>query len=597
MGLVPRRAIVALSLALAAGLPAAAVHAQEPARPADRPQATPVPPVIAPEGGRDAAGLSADLFYRIVLGEVALQRGELPLAARAFYEAARESRSPQLARRATEVALTARQRQLAEASARLWSELEPIADRPRQILAAIASGNTARLAEDAGDNELRTRLERFLAEAATTGAGVGEPFLQLNRVFAQQTDKVAVFRLISELAAPYKSSAEAQFAIGLAGLNTGLTDAAIATASLAAADEALKLKPDWDRGVLLKSEIIAKRSAADALAYLDTEIAKQPQSRALLSAQAQLLTEQKRYADARAVYRKLLAADPDQPEIRFGVAVLSVQMKDWDAAESELQGLKKAGFGDAGQVEFYLAQVAEERGRFDEAIARYKDVPEGERGWISKLRVGIVMGKQGKRAEARRWLADLPAVTIEQRVQVRQTEAQVYRDVNDNATALTILDQALVEHPESSDLMYDRSMVLEKLDRIADAEAMLRKLVEMKPEDPQALNALGYTLVDRTSRAQEGFELIEKAHKLAPTDPFILDSMGWALYRLGRLDEAEQYLVRAFTERPDPEIAAHLGEVLFAKGQASKAREIWQSQLKLTPDHPLLLETMRRHSR
>ncbi len=140
-------------------------------------------------------------------------------------------------------------------------------------------------------------------------------------------------------------------------------------------------------------------------------------------------------------------------------------------------------------------------------------------------------------------------------------------------------------------------MVLEKLDRITDAETTLRRLVELKPDDAQSLNALGYTLVDRTSKLDEGFKLIERAHKLAPADPFILDSMGWALYRLGRLDEAEQYLVRAFAERPDPEIAAHLGEVLFAKGQPQKAREIWQSQLKASPDHPLLLETMRRHAR
>jgi Flp pilus assembly protein TadD len=139
--------------------------------------------------------------------------------------------------------------------------------------------------------------------------------------------------------------------------------------------------------------------------------------------------------------------------------------------------------------------------------------------------------------------------------------------------------------------------VLEKLDRIDDAEKSLRRLVELKPGDAQSLNALGYTLVDRTTRLDEGFKLIEQAHKLAPNDPFIMDSMGWAHYRLGRLDEAERYLMRAFAVRPDPEIAAHLGEVLWARGQPQKAREIWQSQLIVAPDHPVLLETMRRLQR
>ena len=188
-------------------------------------------------------------------------------------------------------------------------------------------------------------------------------------------------------------------------------------------------------------------------------------------------------------------------------------------------------------------------------------------------------------------------MTIEQRIQVRQTEAQIFRDANDQPGALAVIDQALKEHADSPDLLYDRAMVLEKLDRVDDALGVLRRLVELKPDDAQSLNALGYTLVDRTPNLEEGFRLIERAHKLAPSDPFILDSMGWALYRLGRLDEAEKYLSRAFFERPDPEIAAHLGEVLFAKGQPQKAREIWQSQLKATPDHPLLLETVRRHSR
>jgi len=560
--------------------------------PADPPAAT-----VAPKAAASADGLAPDIFYRILLGDVALQRGEPALAARAYLEAARESRDAGVARRAAEIAWTTRQRAVAEQAAKLWQELDPAAERPKQILTVLAAGTSARLPDEGNESELKGRLERFLADAALTGGGVGEPFLQLNRVFAQQSDKVSVFRLITELSKPYSSTAESHFAIGLAGLNTGLTDAAIAKASMEAVDRALSIKPDWDRAILLKAELTAKRSGADAVRYLEAEIRKSPESRPLRGALAQFLTEQKRYGEARELYRKLLGSDPAQRELQFGVAVLSVQMKDWTAAEAELGELKRAGFGDAGQVEFYLAQVSEERGRLDEAIARYKDVPEGERGWLAKLRIAAVMGKQGKRPEARRWLADLPAVTIEQRVQVRQTEAQLYRDADDNATALGIIEQGLKEHVDAHDLLYDRAMVLEKLDRISDAEATLRRLVELKPDDAQSLNALGYTLVDRTDKLDEGFKLIERAHKLAPADPFIMDSMGWALFRLGRLDEAEAYLVRAFAERPDPEIAAHLGEVLFARGQPQKAREVWQSQLKASPDHPVLLETMRRHAR
>jgi tetratricopeptide (TPR) repeat protein len=577
-----------VALALAAVCAAAGAFAQSPPLPGGVPQEE------RPAPAADER-LSADVFYRVLLGEVALQRGEPHVAARAYLEAARESRQPRLARRAAEIALMTRQRGMAEQAANLWLELEPAAERPRQILAALTAGTAGRAFEDGADSELRGRLERLLADAAVSGGGVGEAFLQLNRVFGQQSDKLAVYRLIAELAAPYPATPEAHFAIALAAYNTGLADPEIAKAALAAAERALALRPDWERGALLKAEILHKRSVADATAWLETFLrTAAPESKPVRGALAQYYVEQKRFADARALYRKLHAADPSQRELQFGSAVLSVQMKDWDAAEAELAELKRAGFGDAGQVEFYLAQVSEERGRHEEAIARYRDVPDGDRGWLAQLRIGILLGKLGRRDAALAHLRGLPAVTQEQKVQVRQAEAQLHRDANDNVAALEVLDRALAEHPDASDLLYDRAMVAEKAGRIDEAERGLRRLVELKPEDAQALNALGYTLVDRTDRIDEGFALIQKAHKLAPADPFILDSMGWALFRLGRLNEAEDYLQRAFAERPDPEIAAHLGEVLWAKGQRERARDVWQSQLKLAPDHPLLLETVRR---
>ena len=159
------------------------------------------------------------------------------------------------------------------------------------------------------------------------------------------------------------------------------------------------------------------------------------------------------------------------------------------------------------------------------------------------------------------------------------------RDAGDDTGAYACSRRALADHPDTPDLIYDLAMVAEKLDKIDEAESRLKRLVELKPDDAQALNALGYTLVDRTPRIDEGHALIERAHKLAPRDPFILDSMGWALYRMGRLDEAERYLKQALDGRPDAEIAAHLGEVLWRKGERDKARALWKAQLESNPDN------------
>ena len=551
---------------------------------------------VSPAGKGD--GLTAELFYKFLLAEVALQRGELPLAARAYYEAARESRDVRVARRATEIALATRQRGLAVESATLWAALDPEAARPKQVLASLSGPAAGKdLAEMGVDDEIRGRLEKLLSDAAVSGQGVGEVFLQINRFLAQQPERKQVYELIRTLAKPYPASPEAHFAVAYAAYGAEIPGSQGVDTALVEVDRALELKPGWERAALLKADILARASGDSAIAFLKQFVAANPDAKAAAGALAQAYVEQKRYPEARAIFQTLWDNDRTVREFEFGVAAISMQMKDWSTAEALFTDLHKAGYGENGVVELYLGQVAEESGRYQEAIDRYLAVPEGERAWIAKLRVAAMMAKQKRIPEARRYLADLPAVTIDQRVQVRQAEASLLRDANDNSAAYAVLRQALVEHPDTPDLLYDTAMVAEKLDKIDEAEANLRRVVELKPDDAQALNALGYTLVDRTPRTTEGFALIEKAYRLSPEDPFILDSMGWAFYRLGKLDDAESYLRRAMTQRPDAEIAAHLGEVLWNKGDPVRANEVWQSQLQTSPQNEVLLETVRRYSK
>ena len=550
-----------------------------------------------PPSREDTSGLTADIFYRVILGDVALQRGEASLAARAYYEAARDSRDPRLARRAAEVAFAARMRGLTQEAAKLWATLDPSAERPKQMMAAMAASGAARGEVAAIDGDVKSKLEKAIAEAALTERGNGEMFLELNRMLRDALDKRQVYELVRDLAKPYPNSAEAHFAVALAAYNGGAPEGTGETVALTEADRALAIKPDWERAALLKAEVLARRKPDDAIAFLVQFTKANPEARSAAGALAQLYVERKRYAEARTLFQRLWDGDRSAREFEFGVAVISMQMKDWDKAESLFNDLKRANYGDNGAVELYLAQIAEERGNYAEAVERYKAVPESERGWLAKLRVAAMMGKQGKVTEARKYLGDLPAVTIEQRVQVRQAEAQLLRDTDDLAGAYAVLAQGLKEHADSPELLYDIAMVAEKLDKLDDAEARLRRVVELKPDDAQSLNALGYTLVDRTPRTAEGLALIERAHKLSPDDPFILDSMGWAMFKLGRYAEAERYLRRAMEERPDAEIAAHLGEVLWAAGDRDRAQEVWQSQLKVTPDNVLLLETVRRLAR
>ncbi len=529
---------------------------------------------------------SPEVMYRILVGEIALQRGEPALAARAYYEAARDSQDPTLARRATEIALFARQRGLAMDAAQLWQKLDPSSDRARQMVTMLG--------QPGASGDLKNDLERVFADAAANGQTLGDAFLQLNRALSSQPDKTSVYHLVTDLAKPYPGAAEAHFAVALAGFNTGLADLEILAASAREIDRALELKPGWERAVLVKADILAKSSPDNAIRYLNAFLAETPGSRAASGALAQLYVEQKRYGDARGVFQRLLDAEPSDRELQYAVAAISVQMKDYPTAEHLFQELKKAGFGEPGAVAYYLAEIAEETHRYDDAIARYREVTDGDRAWLAKLRIAAVMGKQGKVEEARQFLAGLEADGRDQEIQAQQAEAQLLQDAHDYQGAYKVLNTALVGNPDSADLLYDVAMVAEKLDRLDEAESRLKRVIELKPDNAQALNALGYTLVDRTQRAAEGLKLIEKAHVLSPEDPFILDSMGWAHFRLGNLEESEKFLRRALSERPDPEIAAHLGEVLWAKGERGRAREVWQSALKETPDNPVLLNTVRR---
>ncbi|MEO6409725.1 MAG: tetratricopeptide repeat protein, partial [Burkholderiaceae bacterium] len=400
-----RTAGTLLSLTLVAALAAVmqgSAHAQS-LSPGPAPLATPVP---VPRAA--AEGLTADIFYRLILGDVALQRGETSLAARAYFEAARDARDPRLAQRATEVALAARMRGLAQESAKLWSALDPAAERPKQVLTALVAGSVGKGTPDFGiDNDLKLRLEKLIADAALTQQGAGEIFLQLNRFFGEQQDRRQTYEIVRELAKPYAKNAEAHFAVALAAYNGGLPEGSPDTIPLEAVDRALALKPDWERAALLKAELLSRRKGDEATTYLQTFVAANPEAKAAAGALAQLHVEQRRYGEARAIYQKLWDNDRNAREFEFGVAVVSMQMKDWETAEALLSDLKRANYGENGIVELFYAQVADESGRYQDAVERYKAVPEGERAWPAKLRVAAMLAKQGKVVEARKYLEDL----------------------------------------------------------------------------------------------------------------------------------------------------------------------------------------------
>jgi len=252
-----------------------------------------------------------------------------------------------------------------------------------------------------------------------------------------------------------------------------------------------------------------------------------------------------------------------------------------------LQALDK-GKKEQGTVQYYLGQLGEAKGNEDEALAHYREVKDGEYLYAAQLRVAYLLSKRGKLDEAREFLHQAQAVDNRQRVQLILIEAQLLREAKRVDESYQVLQQGLEKLPNHPDLLYETAMMADKAGKPEVFEKLMRKLIQLQPDHAHAYNALGYSLLERNERIPEAVGLVEKALQLAPDDFAIMDSVGWGYYRSGRLDESLKILRRAFAGNPDPEIAAHLGEVLWMHGDKDEAKNIWQDSLKANPGNAQL---------
>ncbi|HZN87134.1 MAG TPA: tetratricopeptide repeat protein [Burkholderiales bacterium] len=525
-----------------------------------------------------AQDLSESLLYELLLAEVALQRGDAALAAQSYVELARRTKDPRVARRAVEVANAARAPQLALESARTWHEADPASLQALQTLTALLV--SARQVEQA---------EPYLAQLlAKDGAAAANGFLQLSRLLGGNPDKQANLRLVRALAAKHPALPQARLAVAQAALAADDAQTALAEARRAA-----QLAPDWEAAAIFEAQVLQRKSPAQAGAALAAYLEKYPKAREARLSYARLLAGEKRYAEARAEFEKLLAAHPNNGDVMYAVGLLALQLKDYATAEANLRRLLDTGFRDPNGVRFTLGQAAEEQKKWDDAIGWYESIQRGEHFLPARMRAAGVMAKQGRLAEARKYLRAQGAEG-EQGVQLLIAEAQLLREANQHRDAFDLLGEALRAQPDQPELLYDHALTAEKLERFEILEGNLRKVIQIKPDHAHAYNALGYSFADRNLRLHEARKLIERALELSPQDYFIIDSMGWVLYRMGDLKGAAAQLRRAYEGRPDGEIGAHLGEVLWMMGERAEAERIWLEALRNHAENETLQKTVKR---
>jgi tetratricopeptide (TPR) repeat protein len=552
--------------------------------------------------------LDAQLFYQLLIGELQLRQGSPGAGFSIILDAARKTRDPALYQRAVDIALQSRSGDAALQAAQTWRSDFPQAPEPLRYLLQIqiAMGKL----EDAGKT-LRESLTRLPADEQSAAIAT------IPRVFARAVDKAQATRVVETALEPALrqagTAAVAWTTIGRMRRDTGQTAAAVEAAVAGHA-----ASPTADGPLILAISLLD--SGDERLTpLLDAAVSALPEP-GVWTAYARALLSLYESAHARDQLERLLQQHPRHAPAWLLLGLTRLDQGDRQGAERDLRHFldllsgqrdhagsntsATAAYSAAqvdnpsqtGQSEALLAlsQIALQQGQAAQAQAWLEQLPAETPVWRSAPRRADVLALQGQSAQARALLADLPASNADERRQKNLLQAHWLREQGALQEAYDLLKATVSPQTTETDLLNELAVVCEKLQRFEEMEQLLRQAMRLRPLDPQAYNALGYSLADRNLRLDEARALIQKAVELAPRDPFIRDSLGWVAFRQGRLQEARDLLASAFKARPDAEIAAHLGEVLWSIGQQDEARRIWRQGLDLRADHQTLRETLRR---
>jgi len=523
--------------------------------------------------------LTRQVVFQYMLAEIAAQRGRYDVAVAAMSSLARATRDPRIAQRATELSVRSGSLKAAIDAAQLWAALDERSVQARQALVALYL--------NAGQIDLaRPHLQRLLV---AEGENIGGGFLQLNALFAKHADRVQVLAVVRELAAAHPGLREARFAVAQAAWGAGDYDLALVEAR-----EALRLSPAWELAALFEAQVLARRSGAEAIAALEGFVAAHPGAAEARLNLARLYASEKRLPEARALFRTLAGEAPGNIDASFAAGLLALQSGDHEEASGLLERVLAGEPRDADLVRYYLARAEDARNRLPQALEHYRAVTGGEHRFSAQLGAATVLGRMGRVPEAREALGRVVPESLAERVQVTLAEVQVLRDARDLKAAFDVLASALARTPDSPELLYEQALIAERLGRHEVLERNLRRVIEIQPGHAHAHNALGYSFADRGVRLDEALALLDTALRLAPEDPYILDSMGWLLFRMGQSEKALDYLRRAWRGKPDAEIGAHLGEVLWSLGARDEARKIWDEALRIEAGNETLRATMKR---
>lgn len=551
---------------------------ESPSRQVSENESAPVEPVSDEALEAELPPTDPDVMYHVFSAELLGADGDFSGAAAEYLKAALKSEDPEIAERAARVAVSAGEWQMVALASDRWAMLAPASLDAREL----AAGSRLREGDFAGAEFQLGRILELTASDRELGWRV------VISLLSPVEDQARANKILDRLLAEFDggSNASALFARSRLSASFGDLDQAFELA-----EQAIKLEPGR-ADLLAWSGRLAVNMGNEALGLMRYRQAWEasPADEQIAMSYAELL---KRNNDL-AAGQQVLAHLSDTPDMRFARIIFAMDGGDRDAAESLYSGFYSVRYEDSSEAAFQAAQSAELLDLEREAIDWYKQVT-GEKSIRAIMRQAYLLAGLGDIEEARNLLAQLRIrADSEIRSQSYQVEAQILQDAGDNDTAFQVLSDGVESLPEDIPLRYARALIAVGLGDLELAENDLRQIISVQPDNAAAINALGYTLADLTERYDEAEELILLAYELQPEDASIIDSMGWISYRLGRLPEAEAYMREAWKTMRNAEIAAHLGEVLWVRGQKDEARSTWQLGLELDSDNEILISTMQR---
>ena len=582
-----RRLLGAAALAVWA-LAAMPAHAQDPSPDSDD-NSVSMPDALGGQTAEDQKNLpdiplTSQIVFQVLAAEVALQRDQPAPAYQTYLALARDTHDPRMAQRATEIALGAQSPSDALAAAQLWQQYAPSSERAAQLDASL-------LVLSGKPDDAEPLLARELAKVPEENRGPA--ILSLQLLISRGPNRVGGLHVLQDLLKNDMNRPEALLAV--ARQQIVANDAPGARKSL---EQALAIKPDYLPAALTLSQM-GPEERKEGIASLEKYVQQNPKSHDARLALAQMYLASDRLDDAQKQFEAMHKDNPNDLTPLMALALIDIQKKDFAGAQPFLeqyaQKAEKTPGADPGQAYIYLSQLALEQ-KNEAAAGNWlnKISPSSQQYIPAQITRAQLLEKQGKTEDARKLLAGLRAPDPRDQALIARTDAAILFDAKRFQEAEDRLAQATANYPDDPDLTYDYAMAAEKNGHFDTMEAQLRKLIDTQPDNPQAYNALGYSLADRGVRLQEADKLIQKAASLAPDDAFIMDSVGWVKYRLGDTSDALKLLRKAYDLQPNAEIGAHLGEVLWKTGAQDQARDAWREARKLEPDNDTLLKTLKR---